>query len=131
MSKYLIKGKYTNRGARGLVHEGGSNRRKAMVSTIEGQEDKLEAFYYAFGNDDFKGVTSTVEGLGGKVEAFYYAFGGVDIYMVVELADNTAAIALSLTINQSGSVTVETIPLVTPEELDKAAKLSVTYLPPS
>ena len=131
MSKYLIKGKYTDRGAKGLVHEGGSKRRNAMVSAIEGQEDKLEAFYYAFGNDDFKGVTSTVEGLGGKVVAFYYAFGGVDIYMVVELSDNTAAIALSLTINQSGSVTVETIPLVTPEELDKAAKLSVSYLPPS
>ena len=131
VAKYLIKGKYTDRGAKGLIHEGGSKRRKAMTSTIEGQEDKLEAFYYAFGDVDSKGVSSTVEGLGGKVEAFYYAFGDVDIYMVVELPDVTAAIALSLTINQSGSVTVQTIPLVAPEELDKAAKLSVTYLPPS
>jgi uncharacterized protein with GYD domain len=131
MSKYLIKGKYTNRGAKGLVHEGGSKRRKAITSTIEGGEDDLEVFHYAFGDMDFKGVSSAVEGLGGNVEAFYYAFGDVDIYMVVELPDNTAAIALSLTINQSGSVTVETVPLVTPEELDKAAKLSVTYIPPA
>jgi uncharacterized protein with GYD domain len=131
MAMYLIKGKYTDRGTKGLVHEGGSKRRQAMISTIEGQRDKLEAFYYAFGDVDYKGVSSTIEGLGGKIEAFYYAFGDVDIYMIVELPDPIAAVALSITINQSGSVTVETIPLVTPEEMDKAVNLSVTYLPPS
>ncbi len=131
MAKYLIKGKYTDRGAKGLVHEGGSKRRQAMTFTIEGQQDNLEAFYYACGDVDYKGASSTIEGLGGKIEAFYYAFGDVDIYMIVDLPDTTAALAFSITINQSGSVTVETIPLVTPEEMDKAVKISVPYFPPS
>ena len=69
--------------------------------------------------------------MGGKVEVFYYAFGDVDLYIIADLPDATAALALTLAVNQSGSVVFQTIPLVTPEELDKATKLSVAYIPPA
>ena len=131
MAKYLIKGKYTDRGAKGLVHEGGSRRQKAMTSTIEGQAGRFEDFYCAYVDVNLKGISSTVEGLGGKVEVFYYAFGDVDLYIIADLPDATAALALMLAVNQSGSVVFQTIPLVTPEELDKATKLSVAYIPPA
>jgi uncharacterized protein with GYD domain len=105
MAKYLIKARYAEAGTRGLAHEGGSQRRKV--------------------------VSSTIEGLGGSVESFYYALGDVDAYIIMELPDIISVMALSLAVNQSGAVTIQTVPLVTPEELDQAGKLVVGYRPPS
>lgn len=42
----------------------------------------------------------------------------------------TSALAGSLATNSSGSVRVSTIPLITPEEMDAAAKKSVVYRAP-
>ena len=64
MPKFLIKASYTSEGTRGLLKEGGTRRRDA--------------------------VRTLVEGLGGKVEAFYFAFGEDDLYVITELP-NTAA----------------------------------------
>jgi uncharacterized protein with GYD domain len=104
MPKYLIKASYSTEGARGLMKEGGSGRR----STIQ----KL------------------VEGLGGKVEAFYFAFGEDDAYVIVDLPEATVGIAVSLAVNASGAVRLKTIPLITPEEVDAASKRAVTYRAP-
>ncbi len=68
--------------------------------------------------------------LGGRVEAFYYAFGDTDVYVIVEAPDNVTAAAVSLAITASGAVSLKTTPLLTPEEIDKAAKKSVPYRPP-
>ena len=50
--------------------------------------------------------------------------------MVCDLPDNEAATAVALTVNATGAVTVKTVVLVTPEEVDAAAKRSVEYRPP-
>ena len=104
MPKFLVKASYTADGARGLLKEGGTARREA--------------------------VRKIVEGLGGKVEAFYYAYGDVDVYIITDLPDPGAGIALTLAVNASGAVRLTTVPLISPEEIDAAAQTTVSYRAP-
>ena len=104
MPKFMIKASYTADGARGLLKEGGSARR----ATIQ----KL------------------MENMGGKVEAFYYAYGEDDAYLIIDAPDAAAGLAVSLAVNASGAVRLSTIPLITPEEVDAAAKKTVAYRAP-
>jgi uncharacterized protein with GYD domain len=48
MPKYLVEGRYTSVGLKGLAREGSSRRR-----TIESAGGKMEALYFAFGDADF------------------------------------------------------------------------------
>lgn len=104
MAKYLFEATYTAEGAKGIVSEGGSARRAA--------------------------VEKAITGVGGRVEAFYFAFGDVDAYVLAELPDNVAASAMALAVAQSGRATVKTVALMTPEDIDRAAKKTVAYRPP-
>jgi uncharacterized protein with GYD domain len=104
MPKYLIESHYTAEGAKGVAKEGGSARRAATLKAIES--------------------------LGGKLESFYFAFGGVDVYIIVDLPDNVSAAAAALTASKTGAVATKTIVLLTPEEMDKAAKKTVAYRAP-
>ena len=104
MAKYLIKTTYKVKGSKGLLKEGGTGRRAA--------------------------VKQLVEGLGGKVEAFYFAYGDADAYVICDLPDATAGIALSLAVNASGAVHISTIPLISPEEIDAATRKVVSYRAP-
>jgi uncharacterized protein with GYD domain len=104
MAKYLIKATYGPEGVKGLLKEGGTGRRKAV--------DQL------------------VAGLGGKVEAFYYALGDEDVFVIADLPDNTAAAAISLAVNATGAVQLKTVPLLAVEDIDEAAKKTAEYRPP-
>jgi uncharacterized protein with GYD domain len=104
MPKFMIKASYTAEGARGLLKEGGTARRAA--------------------------VQKIIEGIGGKVEAFYFAYGEDDAYVITDLPDAASGLAVSLAVNASGAVRLSTIPLITPEEIDAAAKKSVQYRAP-
>lgn len=104
MAKYLFEARYTAEGAKGVAREGGSGRRAALAKMAEG--------------------------LGGKLETFYFAFGAVDAYVIVDCPDSVTAAAVALAVNQSGAATVKTVALISPEEMDKAAKKSVEYRPP-
>jgi uncharacterized protein with GYD domain len=104
MPKYLLEGRYTVEGAKGVAKEGGTGRRVA--------------------------VAKMAEGLGGKLEALYYAFGDVDVYVILDMPDAAAATAAALAANQSGTIAVKTIVLITPEEVDEAAKKTVNFRPP-
>jgi uncharacterized protein with GYD domain len=52
------------------------------------------------------------------------------VYAVVELPDAATAAAMSMAANGSGAVRLWMTVLLTPEELDQAAKRSVNYRPP-
>ncbi len=104
MPKYLFTGTYSAEGARGLILEGGSGRREAT--------EKL--------------VTS----LGGTLEAYYFAFGSDDFYLIADLPSNEAAAAGSLSAAATGAIATRTVVLMTPEEVDAATKLTATYRPP-
>jgi uncharacterized protein with GYD domain len=104
MAKYLITADYKSQGAAGVLKEGGSARRAE--------------------------VKHAVEALGGKLEAFYFAYGHVDAYVICDMPDPINGIALSLAVNASGAVVVNTVPLITPEDVDMAAKKAVQYRAP-
>ncbi len=104
MAKYLIKSTYTTEGTKGLLKEGGSGRRAAVAQMIQG--------------------------LGGKLEAFYFAFGEPDVFLIMDVPDASAAVAISLVVNSKGAARVSTTPLITPEEIDAACKKSVAYRAP-
>ena len=104
MAKYLIAASYTPDGIPGLLEDGGTVR--------------------------VAKVTEMVENLGGTVEAFYFAFGDTDAYVIVDIPDPAVATAVSLAVNGSGAVVLETTVLMTPEEMDEAVKQTVGYRPP-
>ena len=103
LPKYLWKASYTTSGAKGVAAEGGSGRRDA--------------------------VKRVAESVGGTLEAFYFAFGDTDAYVICDLPDNEAAVAIALAVNGSGGAAVETVALLTPEEVDGAAKRNVDFRP--
>ena len=104
MPKYLLEASYSKEGAQGIRKAGGSARRTA--------------------------VKELVEKAGGKLEAFYFAFGKSDAVLIVDLPDHSTALSLSIAVNSTGAVGLRTTVLVTPEEMDAAAKKSVDYRPP-
>jgi uncharacterized protein with GYD domain len=104
MPKYLVRGSYSNDGLKGLLEEGGSKRREASEQAVKALGGRLEAFYYAFGDDDF--------------------------VIIVELPSNVDASALSLTANATGAVKSRMTVLITPEEVDQATKKTVKFRPP-
>jgi uncharacterized protein with GYD domain len=75
-------------------------------------------------------VAKAAESAGGKLESLYFAFGAADVFAIVELPDNVTAASMALAVNQSGAVATKTIVLLTPEEMDKAAKKTVAYRAP-
>ena len=104
MAKYLFHGTYTGEGLKGFLKEGGSKRRDA--------------------------TKQLVESVGGTLEAYYFAFGDNDFYLIADVSDNKSAAAGSLVANASGTVKVKTVVLLTPEEIDEVVKMTVEYRPP-
>ena len=104
MPKYLFQANYTAQGLRGLLKEGGSSRRRVFEDLANEQ--------------------------GGSLESFYYAFGGTDLFMTFDLPDTATAAAVSLSIGAGGALSITTIQLITPEEIDEACEKTVSYRPP-
>ena len=69
-------------------------------------------------------VAKLVEAAGGKLEAWYFAFGDDDVVAVLDLPDNVAAASLSVAANAAGFVSLRVTPLLTPDEMDKAIEKS-------
>ena len=61
MPKYLIQGSYSQQGLKGMLKEGGSKRREAAGQIIKATGGRLEAYYYAFGSDDFVIIAESAE----------------------------------------------------------------------
>lgn len=104
MAKFLVKASYSAEGAKGVQGAGGTSRRDA--------------------------IAKLAEGLGGSLESFYFGFGDTDVYVIMDLPDNRTAAAASIAVNAAGAATSEVVVLLTPEDVDAAAKLSVDYRPP-
>jgi uncharacterized protein with GYD domain len=104
MGKYLITASYTAEGVKGVMKDGGSKRQQAAEAAIKS--------------------------VGGRMEAFYFAFGQHDAIVLIDAPDNASVAAASMAINASGAVQTKTVVLLTPEEVDQAAKKTATYQPP-
>ena len=74
-------------------------------------------------------MKKATESVGGTLEAFYFAFGGADAYVIADLPDNETAAAVAVTVNGSDRASVETVVLLTPEQVDAAARKDVDFRP--
>jgi len=105
MAKYLIKASYSPEGIKGVMAKGGTARAKA--------------------------IEQLVGGVGGSVESFYFAFGGDDVYVIVDAPDHESMAAVAGTVTSTGALSgYETVVLLTPEQIDAAAEMTVDYTPP-
>ncbi len=104
MAKFLFKVNYTQRGLQGVMNEGGNARKAAAEDTIRS--------------------------VGGTVESFYFAFGDTDAFIITDMPDAAAAASVALNVSATGSVTVETVALLDPDEIDAATGADVSYRPP-
>lgn len=104
MPKYLVQFRYTAEGSKGVLKDGGTKRRAAVE----------------------KGIQS----VGGTLESFYFSFGKYDGLLIADLPDAAAAAAVSLSVSGSGAAANLTTVLLTPQEIDQAARKKVTYKKP-
>jgi uncharacterized protein with GYD domain len=104
MAKYLFTSTYTSEGLHGIFKDGGSGRVDA--------------------------ARKAAESVGGHLDAMYFSFGEHDVYVICELPDNKAAAALSLAVGASGGANSKTVVLLTPDEVDQAARESVDFRAP-
>jgi uncharacterized protein with GYD domain len=102
MAKFLIKARYTSPGGiQGLIDDGGTVRTKA--------------------------INDLITGAGATMEAHYFAFGDIDAFTVVDAPDNATVAAISLAVASTGLATLEVVTLLTPAEIDSAARKSPRY----
>jgi uncharacterized protein with GYD domain len=101
MAKYLITASYSAEGLKGLQKDKASGRRDA--------------------------VRQACESIGGKLDAFYFAFGEDDVVSIVDLPDNVAASALSLAASATGLIRTRTTALLAVEEVDKSLATTVKF----
>jgi len=104
MPKYLIQASYTAEGAKGLLKDGGTKRRQAAEAALKS--------------------------VGARLEAFYFAFGDNDVVIIADAPDHASIVATSVAVNASGTSTTKATVLLTPEEIDQAVKKSITFTPP-
>jgi uncharacterized protein with GYD domain len=104
MARYLLQVAYTQSGVQGVLKEGGTSRRDT--------------------------IGKRVANAGGTMETFDYAFGEDDVILIVDLPDHSTMAALSMAVGASGAARTKTTPLITPEEIDRAAGISVGYRAP-
>ena len=105
MSKYMIKASYSPEGIKGVMAQGGT----ARVAAIK----KL------------------ADGVGGSLESCYFAFGGDDLYAIVDAPSHEAMAAIAGTVTSTGALSgYETVVLLTADQVDAAANMTVDYQPP-
>lgn len=96
MPTYLVKVSYTEDGTQSVLEDGATSRR-----------EQLQEY---------------TERMGGTLEALYYAIGEHDAYAIVEFPDKLSMAAASMLTKASGGGVCSAIPLLTPEEVDKATE---------
>jgi len=104
MPKYLVRANYTTKGIQGLVADSASGRRSD--------------------------VTAAIKAAGGKVEAFYFAFGDDDVIFIADLPNNISVAAATIAAAATGALRVRTTPLLTVEEVDQALEVQTGYRAP-
>ena len=104
MKKYLVQARYSADGAKGLLKEGASARRKA--------------------------VEELMASVGGKVEEFYFTFGDDDAILIIDLPNEETALAIAATVRASGMIQSKMTPLISVAEVERALEHHVHFRPP-
>lgn len=104
MRRFMFKVSYSKEGMQGVIKEGAASRR----TTIE----KLAA------------------DMGGSITSFDFAFGGTDVYVISEMPDEITAAAVATAVAASGAGSIETVVLLSAEDMDAAIGKHAPYRPP-
>ncbi len=106
MPDYLIQVAYTSEGTAALLRN---------------PQNRIEA------------VTPAIEKLGGKLVGGGFSFGDYDVNIIVQMPDNTNALALAMAFGSGGAVkNVKTTPLLSSQEaLDAMKKASTAGYKPA
>jgi uncharacterized protein with GYD domain len=104
MARYLIQVDYTPEGMKGVLAQGGTARRDV--------------------------VEKMLAEVGGTVETFDFAFGSHDVFLIVDAPDAATVAGITMRVGAAGAASCTTTVLLTPEEIDRAAEVKVTYRPP-
>jgi uncharacterized protein with GYD domain len=104
MPKFMIKATYTTEGLKGLRKDKASGRERAIAAACEGAGGRLDAVYFALGDDD--------------------------IFAIVDLPSHVHMASLAALAGASGMVETRTVPLLTVEEMDWALDQDVSFRPP-
>jgi uncharacterized protein with GYD domain len=104
MPHYLIRASYTTSGIQGVMKEGAASRLKVVEDLVASGGGRLEAAYWAFGDDDF--------------------------IAIAELPDNAAAASVATAVSASGAVAAKTTVLLTADEIDEAISRRPSYRAP-
>ena len=107
MPRYLIRVSYTP---------------EAWATMVKNPQNRREA------------IRPVIEALGGKLEAFYFAFGEEDAFIIADMPDNVSAAAVGMAATAGGAVkSYTTTVLVTVEESMEAMRKAkdAAYRPPA
>jgi uncharacterized protein with GYD domain len=104
MPKYLLKCRYMPEALAGLQEEGGTGRRDS--------------------------ISNSLNAMGGRLEAMYFAMGEDDAIIIADVPDATTMAAASIAVGATGTICIQTVALLTPEDIDAAVKQKITYRPP-
>lgn len=104
MAKFLVQAAYTAEGLKGLIKDKGTGRAAA--------------------------VKKAVASAGGKLEALYWALGDDDAILIVDMPDAESAAALGMATSATGLVRTKTTRLLTADEVDTALGKTVKYRAP-
>ncbi|MDH4112729.1 MAG: GYD domain-containing protein [Actinomycetota bacterium] len=104
MARFLYKVSYTKEGMQGVMKEGGASRRTFI--------EKMAA------------------DIGGSIASFDFAFGDTDVYVIAEMPDEITAAAVATAVAASGAASIETVVLLSAEDIDRAIAKNVPYRAP-
>ena len=104
MARFMYKVSYSKEGMQGVMKEGAANRRTFI--------EKMAAE------------------VGGSVSSFDFAFGETDVYAIVEMPDQITAAAVATAVGASGAGNIETVVLLSAEDIDRAIAKNVPYRAP-
>ena len=104
MAKFLWQVSYTQAGMKGVMKEGGTSRQTAI--------EKL------------------AQNMGGSIDAFYFAFGEDDVILIGDFPSNVDVAAVAMNVAATGAASIKTTVLLTPEEVDEATRKTVEYRAP-
>tara|TARA_B100000214_G_C23780728_1_gene541234 strand:- start:264 stop:599 length:336 start_codon:yes stop_codon:yes gene_type:complete len=94
MPKYMYSGNYTEKGAAGLLNDGGKARHEE--------------------------AERSANAMGGSLEAYYWAYGSMDFFMIVDIPSEAMAIKFSLHVGASGVFNGKLTPLISVDEMEAA-----------
>ncbi len=104
MARFMFKVSYTKDGMQGVMKEGAVSRR-AFIEKMASE-------------------------MGGSIASFDFAFGDTDVYTITEMPDQITAAAVATAIAASGAVNIETVVLLSAEDVDQALAKHAPYRAP-